>query len=173
MDSVGAALFDAWVARPGVAGKLRTLTGPDASLSDDDLESLLEELGNAVGNLRARGLGVTTPWGAVHRIGRGEVDAPCAGFGRSFVTLNPNHGPSVDGRIRCNIGSSYRMVIEFSDRGVRAESTLPYGASGDPASPHYSDQSPLHGAGFYKPAWFTEADVRANLESETVLTYER
>ncbi|HVU87595.1 MAG TPA: penicillin acylase family protein [Pirellulales bacterium] len=40
------------------------------------------------------------------------------------------------------VGSSYMCVVDFSDK-VTSKSLLPYGASGDPKSPHFFDQAQL------------------------------
>ena len=38
-----------------------------------------------------------------------------------------------------------------------------FGASGDPKSKHFMDQSPLYARGEFKPAWLTLDDIKANL----------
>ncbi len=61
-------------------------------------------------------------------------------------------------------GGTYISVVEFGPR-VRALSVHTFGASGDPKSKHYTDQSLLYTRGEFKPAWLTLDDIRANLEN--------
>ena len=60
-------------------------------------------------------------------------------------------------------GGTYISVVEFGPK-VRALSIHTFGASGNPRSPHFMDQSVLYTRGEFKPAWLTLDEVRANLE---------
>jgi penicillin amidase len=61
-------------------------------------------------------------------------------------------------------GGTYISVVEFGPK-VRALSIHTFGASADPKSKHFMDQSELYTRGQFKPAWLTLKDIRANLEA--------
>jgi penicillin amidase len=64
--------------------------------------------------------------------------------------------------------STYRFQADLSrPDGMRSVQTL--GQSAHLGSPHYRDQTKLWLADRYHPFWMSEADVLANLESETTI----
>lgn len=61
-------------------------------------------------------------------------------------------------------GGTYISVVEFAPR-VRALSVHTFGASGDPQSRHFMDQSQLYTRGEFKPSWLSLDEIPANLEA--------
>jgi acyl-homoserine-lactone acylase len=61
-------------------------------------------------------------------------------------------------------GGTYISVVEFGPT-VRALSVHTFGASGDPRSKHYMDQSPLYTHGEFKPSALTLSEIRPHLET--------
>ena len=114
-------------------------------------------------------------WSEFSRIRRGTQEAGVIGNGireirlGAMTALRPTYGRLEGGRRYCTGGSSYAMVVDFSC-GVHAVSCLPYGISDDPASPHFADQMPLYVKGAFKPAWFWPDELKANAESDQVLS---
>jgi penicillin amidase len=61
-------------------------------------------------------------------------------------------------------GGTYISVVEFGPK-VRALSVHTFGASADPKSKHFMDQSELYTRGEFKLSWLTLEEIRANLEA--------
>jgi len=54
------------------------------------------------------------------------------------------------------------MAVAFTDAGPRARAVLTYGQSGDPASPHYADQTELFSRKASREILFTDDAIRAD-----------
>ena len=66
-----------------------------------------------------------------------------------------------------NNGSSFVMVVGFTDGGPRARAILTYGESGRSASPHFSDQTELFSRKTWRDILFTEKEIAADRELRT------
>jgi acyl-homoserine lactone acylase PvdQ len=121
------------------------------------------------------------PYGELHRIQRiarvadltdarfddGAPSLPSlGGHGPLGVAFTQYYSPSiaipfvaVQRKRYAMVGTSYLAAWEFAPAGVRGASLVPFGASGDPLSPHYFDQAKLLSEQRMKPEHFTEPDV--------------
>ena len=59
-------------------------------------------------------------------------------------------------------GSSFVMALEFTDDGPVADAILSYSQSGDPQSPHFTDQTRLFERKQWRPIHYRETDISAN-----------
>jgi acyl-homoserine-lactone acylase len=63
-------------------------------------------------------------------------------------------------------GSSFIMVMEYTEKGPHAKAFLTYSESGDPASPHYADQTELFAKKQWRPILFEEKQIGASVERD-------
>ena len=82
---------------------------------------------------------------------------------------------AVVGRIEQNRGTENNMYV-LNDNGIVGYEVVPPGQSGflppdDSENPHRTDQMELYKNFGRKRIWYTEAEVRENMQSETLLTY--
>ncbi len=61
-----------------------------------------------------------------------------------------------------NYGTSFLMVVGFTDAGPTARALLTYSASSDPRSPHFVDQTELYSRKQWRPVRFRDADIEAD-----------
>ncbi len=88
------------------------------------------------------------------------------GHGPMGTVFTTYHTPSIDIPLVISqkrrygvIGTAYLAAWEFGKDGVRGASAVPFGASGDPKSPHFFDQAELMAQRRMKPELFTEEEV--------------
>ena len=182
--SRGAVLFqrfwDAYAAkvRPpyatpwSAADPIRT---PAGLASPDEAVAQLEA---AVRDTRQRHGDERVAWGDVNRFRFGDIDLPGDGASGTygcyrvlrFEELPGNAAVRVAGRVDATtpiagFGDAWVLLVDFSGP-VQASSVLAYGQSSDLSSPHSRDQIRTFAEHRLRPAWFTESQIRANLERE-------
>ena len=63
-----------------------------------------------------------------------------------------------------DFGTSFLLAMEYTDDGPCGSAVLTYGESGDPRSPHFSDQTELFSEKRLRPVLFTEAQIESDPE---------
>lgn len=157
--------------------------------ASDGTDTALQALARAVQILERAGLPLDTPLGqlqfaqrgsrrvAIHGgLGGEEGIANFVSYGPNSTTLEPDPPlapPVQDSRYLrrdgypINGGSSFVMALAFTDAGPRARAVLTYGQSGDPDSPHFSDQTELFSRKGWRQILFTEAEIAADKDLRT------
>ena len=71
--------------------------------------------------------------------------------------------PRTTKRIYGSVGNSFVAAVEFGPT-VRAKAIMTGGESGDPASPHFTDQAQMYAEGRFRDVLFTRQDVLAHAQ---------
>jgi acyl-homoserine-lactone acylase len=136
----------------------------------------LDALSASLATLAADFGGWRTPWGDINRFQRLSDDiegcyndslsslpvgfAPAQwGALASFDSTKPRHTKKIYG----SVGNSFVAAVEFGPT-VRAKAIMSGGESGDPSSPHFTDQALMFSQGQFRDVYFTPEDVRAHAE---------
>jgi penicillin amidase/acyl-homoserine-lactone acylase len=133
----------------------------DADISQ---EAAVAAFKDAVATLMTDHGKVAVAWSQVNRVQRGLVDL---GIGGAPDVPHAVYGNlNEQGRFVGIAGDSSIMLVRWDAMGnLSSESVHQFGsATLDASSPHYSDQVPLFVGRQLRPVWFSEADIRANLE---------
>jgi acyl-homoserine-lactone acylase len=123
-------------------------------------------------------------WGEVNRFRAGALDLPGDGATGTYGTYRvitfaaargseatdgarpvrvAGHLPG--GETPVGFGDAWVLLVDFSRPG-QAWSVLAYGQTTDQHSPHSGDQLQLFAAHRLRRAWYSEADIKANVERE-------
>jgi acyl-homoserine-lactone acylase len=122
-------------------------------------------------------------WGEVNRFRAGALDLPGDGATGTYGTYRvitfaapggtndagarrlrvAGHVPGRDAPV--GFGDGWVLLVDFSRPGL-AWSVLAYGQTTKPDSPHSSDQLQMFAEHRLRRAWYSEADIKANLSRE-------
>jgi len=165
-DSIGVTLFEAFYTKlqqryksPGAIPHLEQDAAKMSGVAFEAFEEAVQQMLDWYGT-------VEKPWGKVHLLKRGDKTYPMGAgdFNLQTVYMAGSKGPDNRGVYFCDHGSSYIFLCELGDP-IRAFSIKPFGQSGEPASPHFADQTELFSRNEFKPFWFSEKAVFEHLES--------
>src|SRR5688500_7238153 len=141
-----------------------------------DPAAAVTHLGAAVRAVREQYGSASVPWGDVHRFRAGALDLPGDGATGTYGTFRvmtfappepdskihvAGHVPGRDAPI--GFGDGWILLVDFSKPG-EAWSVLAYGQTTRQDSPHRSDQLQLFADHKLRRAWYSEADIQANLQ---------
>jgi acyl-homoserine-lactone acylase len=185
-DSRGAVLFQAFWDAYARAVREPFATPWDAAQPAStprgiaDAGAAVTHLAAAVRTVRERHGSERIAWGEVNRFRAGTLDLPGDGASGSYGTFRvmtfaappsatdddavrvrvAGHVPGQDGPI--GFGDAWVILVDFSKPG-QAWSVLAYGQTADQTSPHSSDQLQIFADHRLRRAWYSEADIKANL----------
>jgi acyl-homoserine-lactone acylase len=175
-ESRGGVLFERWWelyskrARPAYREPWSAAHAFDSPNGLGDGAAACSALSEAAAEVTKEFGRIDPAWGEVHRFRRGTADLPIAGAaGRLGSFPVTDYARDRDGKLRAIGGDSYVLAVEFAG-APHALSVLAYSQSSDSASRHFNDEGAMFASGELKPLWFTESDIRANLEREYTLT---
>lgn len=141
-----------------------------------DAALALKHLEDAVRWMRKNHGSEMAAWGEVNRFRIGTLEIPADGAGgqyglfRVIGTVAQTDGKRIIGTVAHDKpmvggGDGWVMAVEFT-KPIVAYSVLAYGQTSNLNSKHSTDQLRLFANHQYKRAWFSEADIKANLERE-------
>jgi acyl-homoserine-lactone acylase len=150
-------------------------------------EQAMQNLALAAKLMQSRQLALDVPLGEVQYADKGGRRIPIHGGdgaydgllnmqrnARNGTTLEPMDNPPAVAGSRfltekgypVATGSSFLMAMEFTADGPRAKAFLTYSQSGDPASPHFTDQTELFSRKQWRPILFSEQEIKGDVRRD-------
>ena len=136
----------------------------------------LQALDEAVAQLQSDFGRWQVPWGEINRFQRispsikpqfsddaPSIPVPFAQGRYGSLASFEMHVPKTTKRFYGNYGNSFVAVVEFGPR-VRAHAVTAGGESGDPASPHFSDQAARYASGALRDVYFYPEQLSGHTE---------
>jgi acyl-homoserine-lactone acylase len=136
----------------------------------------LQALDEAVAQLQRDFGRWQVPWGEINRFQRispsikpqfsddaASIPVPFAQGRYGSLASFEMHVPKTTKRFYGNYGNSFVAVVEFGPR-VRAHAVTAGGESGDPASPHFSDQAARYASGALRDVYFYPEQLSGHTE---------
>jgi acyl-homoserine-lactone acylase len=143
-----------------------------------DPAEAVRQLAAAVASVRNAFGSERVAWGEANRFRFGELDLPGDGASGTYGTFRVMRFDAVDpvspvraaghiGRDRptAGFGDAWVLLVDFS-QPVTGWSVLAYGQTTSVDSPHSRDQIRIFADHKLRRAWYTEAEIKANLERE-------
>jgi acyl-homoserine lactone acylase PvdQ len=146
------------------------LDGQLQSIALDTLQKTIDEMQSKYGKWNVA-------WGDIHKVGRDEQLFPAGGadfesgpghynFSESLFDVRSKDDPAHPGHFVANSGSMAVILMFFHPDGIQSLTCTPWGQSGNPKSPHYTDQGEkLYSKRQMKSTWWSEKELMQNLES--------
>jgi acyl-homoserine-lactone acylase len=140
-----------------------------------DKTAAATHLGAAVRAVREQFSSERVAWGDVHRFRAGSLDLPADGIAGTYGAYRVMTFEQVPGSMLrvaghmpgrstlAGFGDAWILLVDFS-KPATAWSVLAYGQTTRQDSPHSSDQLRLFASHQLRRAWYTEADIKTNLE---------
>ena len=100
--------------------------------------------------------------GDYQKLVRGDKELPV--FGLPDVLTSMSSIPHKDGKVKVVSGESYIELVRFTPEGTQIESSISYGSSDHPDSPHFADQMELYTKFNTKKMSLSKEDAYKNAE---------
>ena len=179
-EATATSIYKFWRLKVGTEAKLEQIE--NGGHFDAKQQALvLEILDKTITEMQSKYGKWDIAWGDIHKVGRDEQLYPAGGtdfqsgpghinFSETLFDVRSKDDTNHPGKFIANSGSMAVILMFFHPDGIQSLTCTPWGQSGNPKSPHYADQGKeLYSKLKMKPTWWTEKELRQNLESSRTL----